>query len=163
RSVLLRRSAYSDHRHNRLHEGQPRRNLRLQVPRHFSRRGALVLVGKSPPAYHERFALPSGPGVTLHWRPELTTARDAAQLARLATAQAHAGFSHLDQLPVPELVTLMAAQARRAGEAVTEATDLIAPVVEAVVKRLAAGGRLIYVGAGTAGRIGMLDAAEAAP
>jgi len=93
----------------------------------------------------------------------LTTARDAAQLARLATEQADSEFSDLDRLPVPELVTLMAAQARRAGEAVTEATDLIAPVVEAVVKRLAAGGRLIYVGAGTAGRIGLLDAAEAAP
>jgi N-acetylmuramic acid 6-phosphate etherase len=94
---------------------------------------------------------------------ELTTAPDAAQLARLATEQADAEFSDLDRLPVPELVTLMAAQARRAGEAVAEAAGLIAPVVEAVVGRLAAGGRLIYVGAGTAGRIGMLDAAEAAP
>ena len=93
----------------------------------------------------------------------MTTTRDAAQLARLATEQADSEFSDLDQLPVTALVTLMAAQARRAGEAVTEATDLIAPVVDAVVKRLAAGGRLIYVGAGTAGRIGMLDAAEAAP
>ena len=93
----------------------------------------------------------------------MTTARDAAQLARLATEQAGSEFSDLDRLPVPELVTLMAAQARRAGDAVADATDLIAPVVEAVVKRLAIGGRLIYVGAGTAGRIGMLDAAEAAP
>jgi N-acetylmuramic acid 6-phosphate etherase len=93
----------------------------------------------------------------------LTTTRDAAQLARLATEQADSEFSDLDRLPVAALVTLMAAQARRAGEAVTEATDLIAPVVDAVVKRLTAGGRLIYVGAGTAGRIGMLDAAEAAP
>jgi N-acetylmuramic acid 6-phosphate etherase len=93
----------------------------------------------------------------------LTTVRDAAQLALLATEQADSEFSDLDRLPVPELVTLMAAQARRAGEAVAGATGLIAPAVEAVVKRLAIGGRLIYVGAGTAGRIGMLDAAEAAP
>ncbi len=93
----------------------------------------------------------------------MTTVRDAAQLARLATEQADSEFSDLDRLPVPELVTLMAAQARRAGEAVAGATGLIAPAVEAVVKRLAIGGRLIYVGAGTAGRIGMLDAAEAAP
>jgi len=93
----------------------------------------------------------------------LTTASDAAQLARLATEQADSEFSDLDRLPVPELVTLMAVQARRAGEAVAQASGLIAPVVEAVVKRLAIGGRLIYVGAGTAGRIGMLDAAEAAP
>ena len=93
----------------------------------------------------------------------MTTASDAAQLARLATEQADSEFSDLDRLPVPELVTLMAVQARRAGEAVAQASGLIAPVVEAVVKRLAIGGRLIYVGAGTAGRIGMLDAAEAAP
>ncbi len=93
----------------------------------------------------------------------MTTARDAAQLGRLATEQADSEFSDLDRLPVPELVTLMAAQARRAGEAVAGATGQIAPAVEAVVKRLAIGGRLIYVGAGTAGRIGMLDAAEAAP
>lgn len=93
----------------------------------------------------------------------MTTARDAAQLARLATEQAGSEFSDLDRLPVPELVALMAEQARRAGEAVAGATGLIAPVVDAVVSRLAAGGRLIYVGAGTAGRIGMLDAAEVAP
>jgi len=93
----------------------------------------------------------------------LTTARDAALLARLATEQADSVFSDLDRLPVPDLVTLMAEQARRAGDAVAEAAKQIAPVVEAVVFRLGVGGRLIYVGAGTAGRIGMLDAAEAAP
>lgn len=91
------------------------------------------------------------------------TARDAALLAGLGTEQAGAQFSDLDRLPVPGLVTLMAEQARRAGDAVADAAGQIAPVVEAVVLRLGAGGRLIYVGAGTAGRIGMLDAAEAAP
>jgi N-acetylmuramic acid 6-phosphate etherase len=93
----------------------------------------------------------------------LTTASDVALLARLATEQADSGFSDLDSLPVPRLVSLMAEQARRAGDAVAAATHLIAPVVEEVVKRLAAGGRLVYVGAGTAGRLGMLDAAEAVP
>lgn len=93
----------------------------------------------------------------------MTISRDAALLARLATEQADSEFSDLDRLPVSELVSLMADQARRAGEAVAEAAGLIGPVVEAVVFRLGVGGRLIYVGAGTAGRIGMLDAAEAAP
>lgn len=93
----------------------------------------------------------------------MTIARDAALLARLATEQADSEFSDLDRLPVTELVSLMADQARRAGEAVADAAGLIAPVVEAVVFRLGIGGRLVYVGAGTAGRIGMLDAAEAAP
>lgn len=93
----------------------------------------------------------------------MTTARDAAHLARLGTEQAGSEFSELDRLPVPELVQLLTTQARRAGDAVDAAAGQIAPVVEAVVKRLAIGGRLIYVGAGTAGRIGMLDAAEAKP
>ncbi len=93
----------------------------------------------------------------------MTTARDAARLARLATEQADSEFSDLDRLPVPELVRLLAVQARRPGDAVAEAAGSLAPVVDAVVKRLEAGGRLIYVGAGTAGRLGMLDAAEAAP
>jgi N-acetylmuramic acid 6-phosphate etherase len=93
----------------------------------------------------------------------LTSARDAALLARLATEQVDPQFSDLDRLPVPQLVDLMAGHAQRAGEAVAEAAGLLVPVVEGVVKRLNVGGRLIYVGAGTAGRIGLLDAAEAPP
>ena len=60
----------------------------------------------------------------------MTTARDAALLARLATEQADSEFSDLDRLPVAELVTLMAEQARRAGDAVAGAAALIAPVVD---------------------------------
>ncbi|HEY3734991.1 MAG TPA: N-acetylmuramic acid 6-phosphate etherase [Streptosporangiaceae bacterium] len=93
----------------------------------------------------------------------MITARDVALLAGLGTEQANSAFSDLDQLPVTDLVTLMAAQAQRAGDAVAGAVRLLAPVVEEVVKRLEAGGRLVYVGAGTAGRLGMLDAAEAVP
>ena len=47
--------------------------------------------------------------------------------------------------------------------AVAEAAPAIAAAVDAIVERLAAGGRLIYVGAGTAGRIGVLDASECGP
>ena len=66
----------------------------------------------------------------------MTTARDAALLARLSTEQADSEFSDLDRLPVPELVTLLTEQARRAGEAVAASAHLLAPVVEAVVGRL---------------------------
>lgn len=97
------------------------------------------------------------------WRRALTTTSDVALLAGLATEQVDSELSDLDSLPVSRLVSLMAEHARRAGDAVAAATHLITPVVDEVVLRLAAGGRLVYVGAGTAGRLGMLDAAEAGP
>ncbi len=90
-------------------------------------------------------------------------AGDSALLRTLGTEQASAEFSDLDQLPVPELVAVIVAQARRAGDFVAGAAAALPPVVEAVARCLEAGGRLVYVGAGSAGRIGMLDAAEARP
>jgi N-acetylglucosamine-6-phosphate deacetylase len=57
----------------------------------------------------------------------------------------------------------MAADARRATDAVAAAAPSISAAVEVVFRRLEAGGRLIYVGAGTAGRLAVLDAAELGP
>ena len=57
----------------------------------------------------------------------------------------------------------MCADVRRVPDAVEAAEDAIVQAVDGVVDRLERGGRLIYVGAGTAGRLGMLDAAEAGP
>ena len=54
----------------------------------------------------------------------------------------------------------MAADSRRATEAVAAAAPSISAAVDVVCARLAAGGRLVYVGAGTAGRLAVLDAAE---
>ena len=72
-------------------------------------------------------------------------------------------LAELDVLDVPDLVALMAAESTRACDAVVAATRQIAEAVAGVARRLAEGGRLIYVGAGTAGRLGVLDAAEAGP
>ncbi|MHB1874251.1 MAG: N-acetylmuramic acid 6-phosphate etherase [Streptosporangiaceae bacterium] len=89
----------------------------------------------------------------------MTTDPDAA----LLTEQSRAEFSDLDRMPVTELISVILGEARRAGESVTSAAGAIVPVVDGVTARLSRGGRLIYVGAGTAGRIGLLDAAEARP
>jgi N-acetylmuramic acid 6-phosphate etherase len=62
-----------------------------------------------------------------------------------------------------ELVWLMAADSRRATDAVVAAVPAISAAVEAVCDRMEAGGRLMYVGAGTAGRLAVLDAAELGP
>lgn len=88
---------------------------------------------------------------------------DMETLASLATEQIRPELGHLDQMAVDELVALMCEDARRATDVVVAAGPEIAVAVEAIVERLERGGRLIYVGAGTAGRLGVLDASEAGP
>ncbi|WP_332852340.1 N-acetylmuramic acid 6-phosphate etherase [Duganella sp. S19_KUP01_CR8] len=75
-------------------------------------------------------------------------------------SQEHAG---LDQYPVASLVDTLIDDQLNAVAAVRAAADVIAAVVEAAVPRIAAGGRLIYVGAGTSGRLGVLDGVELHP
>jgi N-acetylmuramic acid 6-phosphate etherase len=69
----------------------------------------------------------------------------------------------LDRLSTPELLARLNAEDRTVAEAVRGALPAIVPVVEAIVGALAMGGRLIYVGAGTSGRLCVLDAVECVP
>ncbi len=69
----------------------------------------------------------------------------------------------LDRLPTRRQVALMAQQDMAAVAAVATAGDQIAAAVDAIAERLRAGGRLLYVGAGTPGRLAVLDAAECPP
>jgi N-acetylmuramic acid 6-phosphate etherase len=85
------------------------------------------------------------------------------ELADLVTEQLRPELADLDLRPTSELVQLMAADQKEALDAVLAASPSIAAAVEAVHSKLEAGGRLIYVGAGTAGRLGLLDAAECPP
>ena len=82
----------------------------------------------------------------------MSRVRKLADLAALDTEAVRPELSELDIQSVPDLVALMTSESIRASEAVA-----------AVTQRLVDGGRLIYVGAGTAGRLGVLDAAEAGP
>ena len=84
-------------------------------------------------------------------------------LGSLDTEAVRSELSDLDVLDVPDLVALMTSESTRACDAVVAASGEIAAVVTAVSRRMAEGGRLIYLGAGTAGRLGVLDAAEAGP
>src|SRR4051812_24870462 len=85
------------------------------------------------------------------------------RLGHLSTEGARAERAEIDRLPTDELVRLMNADDAIVPAAVGEAGPAIAAAVDAIVERLEAGGRLIYVGAGTAGRIGVLDASECGP
>ncbi len=69
----------------------------------------------------------------------------------------------LDALPVEEMLRVINAEDRTVADAVAATIPQIARAVEEVARALRAGGRLIYVGAGTSGRIGLLDAVECPP
>jgi len=81
----------------------------------------------------------------------------------LPTEQRNAGLRHLDTRDELELVDLIHGQDREALEAVGRARRPIARAVRAATRALAGGGRLIYLGAGTSGRLAALDAAECPP
>jgi N-acetylmuramic acid 6-phosphate etherase len=81
----------------------------------------------------------------------------------LLTEQANPASEVLDRLPTRELVELFAAEDRRPQEAVAAAAPALAEAVDAIAGRLRQGGRLFYLGAGTSGRLGVLDAAECPP
>ncbi len=70
---------------------------------------------------------------------------------------------HLDTLPALELVRLMNAEDAQVAGAVAAEAAHIAEAIDRIAERMRAGGRLIYVGAGTSGRLGVLDAAECPP
>jgi N-acetylmuramic acid 6-phosphate etherase len=83
--------------------------------------------------------------------------------SHLPTEQRLAASMNLDTLPLDEAVALMNAQDARAVAAVATQRTAIAKAVELVAEALRGGGRLIYVGAGTSGRLGVLDASECPP
>jgi len=72
-------------------------------------------------------------------------------------------FADLEQRSARELVRVINDEDATVPRAVAEAGDSLAVAIEEIVRRLAAGGRLIYVGAGTSGRLAALDAAECGP
>lgn len=69
----------------------------------------------------------------------------------------------LDQMSTMELLKLINEEDRRVPEAIAEALPAIARAVDLIVARLSSGGAMLYVGAGTSGRLGIVDAAECLP
>lgn len=84
-------------------------------------------------------------------------------LGALPTEQADPRYAAIDLASVGELVTLMNEADAEVPRAVRAALPQIVPAIEAVTQRLRAGGRLLYVGSGTSGRLGVLDASECPP
>jgi len=80
-----------------------------------------------------------------------------------ATEQRLESGPPLDRLNAIEIAQAMAREDARAVQAVADQSDTIGAAIDAAVRALNAGGRLIYIGAGTSGRLGVLDASEVPP
>ena len=87
----------------------------------------------------------------------------SADRGHLLTEQPNPRSTALDLLETAELVQLFVDEDRRPQSAVSAASAAISAAVDGIASRLKAGGRLFYLGAGTSGRLGVLDAAECPP
>ena len=82
---------------------------------------------------------------------------------RMTTEQRNAASEKIDTLSALEIVQLMNDEDAKVAAAVRQQAAAIAESIEVIADRLGRGGRLIYVGAGTSGRLGVLDATECPP
>ena len=91
------------------------------------------------------------------------TAPDRDTLGSLLTETRNPASEHLDELPTLELLTLINAEDAKVAGAVQTELAQIARAVDAIAERFGRGGRMFYIGAGTSGRLGVLDASECPP
>ena len=84
-------------------------------------------------------------------------------LDRIPTEQRNPRTLELDAMPTLDLLTVMNDEDRACALAVQQALPQIANAVDAIAARMKQGGRLLYFGAGTSGRLGVLDAVECEP
>ncbi len=88
---------------------------------------------------------------------------DSQRLSQLTTESLNHASREVDRWNALEIVRLMNREDQRVIEAVAACESEIARVVELVEAAFRSGGRLIYMGAGTSGRLGVLDASECPP
>jgi len=84
-------------------------------------------------------------------------------LEKLTTEARNPASERIDSLSPLEIVRVMAAEDARIVPAVAAEEAAIAHAIELITDRLRSGGRLVYIGAGTSGRLGVLDASECPP
>jgi N-acetylmuramic acid 6-phosphate etherase len=89
--------------------------------------------------------------------------KNLEERGHLLTEQVNPNSSHLDQLSSLELVDLFNREDAQTLAAIAAARSQLAQAIDLTAKALGNGGRLFYIGAGTSGRLGVLDAAECPP
>jgi N-acetylmuramic acid 6-phosphate etherase len=130
----------------------------LTVPGVF---GAARLAGMDTSALGSRRPPGDGPALGDRWLPS-----DPARLAAFAqasTEQRNPRSRGLDKRSISDLVDLFIKEERFVEKALAAQRGPIAKAATLVAKKLSAGGRLIYIGAGTSGRLGVVDASEMPP
>ena len=85
------------------------------------------------------------------------------ELQRIATEQRNPNTAHIDTLSTLDMVKLINQEDHNVADAVAAVTPKIAEAIDVIADRLSNGGRLIYSGCGTSGRLGILDAVECPP
>ena len=86
-----------------------------------------------------------------------------AMFEHLPTEQPNPASAHIDELSTQEMLRVINAEDRKVAEAVDLEIPAIARAVDAIAEAIGRGGRLFYIGAGTSGRLGVLDASECPP
>ena len=84
-------------------------------------------------------------------------------IGKLATEQRNAASEQIDRLPTLDMVRLINNEDKKVAGAVEAVCPQIAEAIDGIYARMQRGGRLIYTGCGTSGRLGVLDAAECPP
>lgn len=92
-----------------------------------------------------------------------STNPDKIFLGKLTTEGRNPASMNLDELDALEIVKLINAEDAKVADAVARVAEPIAQAVEVIARQMQLGGRLIYIGAGTSGRLGVLDAVECPP
>ena len=85
------------------------------------------------------------------------------RLTKLKTEKRNRASANLDAMSAIKIATLMNRQDAMVPRAIRGVLPQVAKAIDLIARQLAHGGRLIYVGTGTSGRIGALDAAEIPP
>jgi N-acetylmuramic acid 6-phosphate etherase len=84
-------------------------------------------------------------------------------LATLATEARNPLTEHIDELPTLDMLRLISDEDRKAAAAVVAVLPEVAKAIDEIANRINDGGRVFYIGAGTSGRLGVLDASEIPP
>ena len=85
------------------------------------------------------------------------------KLDKLTTESRNLNTSNIDKVSTLEMVKIINNEDKKVAEAVEKEIPKIAQAIDYIVERIKKGGRLIYIGAGTSGRLGILDASECPP
>lgn len=88
---------------------------------------------------------------------------DLGSLVNLQTEGVNPRTVNIDRIPTLEMCAVINADDHRVSESVTPCLPVIAGAIDELALRVRQGGRVIYVGAGTSGRLGILDASEIPP